>query len=197
VLNKVVATICGPFSRVKEKPRYTRSQAGGDNAEKSRQPEKKKPARMACRADFRQSVPATHAVRRRRSRLANRLRGRRRDGRLTRCGTSCLRLAGTRDQHQGENGKHRTKCDCFFHNMNCFFNKRFVAGRIARRICSEEFFFLGGSKADIILSLHVVWRAVVLCFSLFLNLTAAEIAASADWPPNYIVRENSESPNAV
>jgi hypothetical protein len=43
---------------------------------------------------------------------------------LTRCG-SRLRRAGTRHQHQDENGKCRTKYDCSFHNVNCFFNKRF------------------------------------------------------------------------
>ncbi len=59
---------------------------------------------------------------------------RRRDSSLARCGTSRLGFAGTGDQHQSDNRKHRTKYDCFFHSMNCFFNKRFVAGGIARRI---------------------------------------------------------------
>jgi hypothetical protein len=40
-------------------------------------------------------------------------------------GGSRLRRAGTRHQHQDENGKGRTKYDCSFHNVNCFFNKRF------------------------------------------------------------------------
>lgn len=57
----------------------------------------------------------------------------RRDSSLTRCGSSRLGFAGTGDQHQSDNRKHRTKYD-FFHSMNCFFNKRFVAGGIARRI---------------------------------------------------------------
>jgi hypothetical protein len=44
---------------------------------------------------------------------------------LARCGGSRLRRAGTRHQHQGENGKCPTKHDCSFHTVNCFFNKRF------------------------------------------------------------------------
>ena len=76
----------------------------------------------------------THVVRSCRSCLTDRLRGRRCDSRLAGCGASRLGLTRTRDQHQGENRKHRTKYDSFFHSVNCFFNKRFVAGRIARRI---------------------------------------------------------------
>jgi hypothetical protein len=53
---------------------------------------------------------------------------------LTRCGRSRLGFAGAGDQHQGENGKRGTKYDCFFHSVNCFFKRRFVADRIARRI---------------------------------------------------------------
>ena len=85
-------------------------------------------------AGFHRLITATHAVRRCSSCLTHRLRGGRGDSRLARCGSSRLGFAGTGDQHQGENRKHRTKYDCFFHSVNCLFTKRFGAGHIARRI---------------------------------------------------------------
>jgi uncharacterized protein YecT (DUF1311 family) len=42
---------------------------------------------------------------------------------------------------------------------------------------------------------HVVDRVLILLLALVLNLAASGIAASADWPPNYIVQKNSESPD--
>jgi hypothetical protein len=52
-------------------------------------------------------------------------RWRGRDRGLACRGGSRLRRAGTRHQRQDENGKGRTEYDCSFHNVNCFFNKRF------------------------------------------------------------------------
>ncbi len=43
--------------------------------------------------------------------------------------------------------------------------------------------------------MHNVDRVLILLFALVLDLAASGIAASADWPPNYIVKENSESPD--
>jgi uncharacterized protein YecT (DUF1311 family) len=50
-------------------------------------------------------------------------------------------------------------------------------------------------KLDTIFSVHVVERVLILLFALVLNLAASGNAASADWPPNYIVEENSASPD--
>jgi uncharacterized protein YecT (DUF1311 family) len=50
-------------------------------------------------------------------------------------------------------------------------------------------------KLDTIFSVHVVERVLILLFALVLNLAAWGIAVSADWPPNYIVEENSASPD--
>jgi hypothetical protein len=36
---------------------------------------------------------------------------------------------------------------------------------------------------------------LILLFTLALSLAAWEIAAAADWPPNYVVRKNSKSPD--
>ena len=72
---------------------------------------------------FRESVAATHLMRGCCRCLRRRRRHRCRDCGLARCGGSRLR-AGTGDQRQGENRKRRTKYDCSFHSMNCFFNKR-------------------------------------------------------------------------
>lgn len=78
-------------------------------------------------------ISATHPVRRC-CRCLRRRRGRRCDSSLARRGGSRLRLAGTGDQHQTDNGQRRTKYNCFFHSMNCFFKRPFVAGSIVRRI---------------------------------------------------------------
>ena len=91
------------------------------------------------RLGFYRSVAATHVRGSCRCLRRGRLH-RRCDRSLARCGSGRLGFAGTGDQHQGENGKRRTKYDCSFHSMNCFFTRRFVADRIARRIYGEEFF---------------------------------------------------------
>ena len=75
------------------------------------------PATRLLAAGFQRLIVATHAVRRCSSCLTDRLRGRRGDSRLARCGSSRLGFAGTGDQHQGENRKHRTKYYCFFHSV--------------------------------------------------------------------------------
>jgi uncharacterized protein YecT (DUF1311 family) len=42
---------------------------------------------------------------------------------------------------------------------------------------------------------YVAGRVLILLSALVLNLAASRIAASADWPQNYIVQEGSESPD--
>jgi hypothetical protein len=42
---------------------------------------------------------------------------------------------------------------------------------------------------------HVLERIFILLFALFLDLAATKTAAAADWPQNYVVQENSESPD--
>lgn len=43
--------------------------------------------------------------------------------------------------------------------------------------------------------MHVLERIFILLFALFLDLAATKTAAAADWPQNYVVQENSESPD--
>ena len=70
-----------------------------------------------------QLIPATHVVGRCSRRLRRGGRGRPSDNSLARCGRSRLGLAATRDQHQGDSGKRRTKYDCSFHKHELFLQK--------------------------------------------------------------------------
>ena len=73
-----------------------------------------------------------------RRRLACWRRGRRGDGGLTRRGRGCLRLAAAGDQHQGDDRERRTKYDCVFHDVNCFFTRQFGTSPIVRCIRVED-----------------------------------------------------------
>jgi hypothetical protein len=119
--------VCGPLAGATSALTYWRKRPTGPLLQGWR-------ARLLAAGFRRLIAAATHAVRRRSSCLTDRLRGCRGDSRLARCGSSRLRFTGTGDQHQGENRKHRTKYDCFFHSVNCLFHQRFGAGHIARRI---------------------------------------------------------------
>ena len=58
---------------------------------------------------------------------------------------------------------------------------------------SGEFFFLA-TESVTILSVRYIGRVLIVPFVLSLNIAASRTHA-ADWPENYVVRENSESPD--
>src|SRR4029077_13553474 len=154
-----------------------------------------------CRVFWRQHKPgsrrlvATTHVRGRCRCLRGRRRQRRCDCSLARCGGTRLRLARTGEQHQDENRKCRTKYDYFFHKLNCFFKKQFVASPIARRIKAKNSSFRRRWQSAIIWNVRHAERVCVSLFVLTLSIAASRTVAAGDWPQNYIVRNGSASPD--
>jgi hypothetical protein len=79
--------------------------------------------------------------------------------------------------------------------MNCFLkdNSSQVASPDVFRAKNSS--FLRQVESATIRNVRDAGRAPVLLFALVLNLATSEIGVGADWPQNYIVHKNSESPD--
>jgi hypothetical protein len=79
--------------------------------------------------------------------------------------------------------------------MNCFLKDD------SSQVASPDVFraknssFLRHVESATIRNVRDVGRTPVLLFALVLNLATSEIGVGADWPQNYIVHKNSESPD--
>jgi len=78
--------------------------------------------------------------------------------------------------------------------VNCLFNKRFVTNHFARCIRGKNSSFLRQVESVTVFDVSLMRRVLILFSALLLNIAGSK-AAAADWPQDYVVHENSESPD--